>query len=291
MAPSMCSSSYSSRGSTSTSCAASWVTRRDTSTRSAAAATGSCFRGSGERSLDRLHVGAAVVPGRGGEEATRQRPVLAGSDDIRSGNSHRRRASHPSCGRSCFVNDQTFAQIDGDTDSASSFGDPLPGDLDVRAVLDEEQLYLHAATVGVPLHWKVKSLLIGELSERSNVPAKTLRFYEGVGVLPEPPRTANGYRNYDDNALDRLAFIASAQAAGLTLAEISDVIVIRDEGDAPCVHVVALLDAKAAAITRQISELRRLQRELHRLRSRAADIDPADCAPATVCEVLQPQGR
>ena len=147
------------------------------------------------------------------------------------------------------------------------------------------------ATVGLPPHWKVKSLLIGELSERSNVPAKTLRFYEDIGVLQEPPRTANGYRNYDGRALDRLAFIASAQAAGLTLAEIRDVIVIRDEGDAPCVHVVALLDAKAAAITRQISELRTLQQELDRLRRRSADVDPAGCAPATVCEVLQPQGR
>src|SRR3546814_8918106 len=73
-------------------------------------------------------------------------------------------------------------------------------------------------TVWVPSHWKVKSLLIGELSERSNVPAKTLRFYEDVGVLPPPARTSSGYRDYDNSALDRLRFIASAQGAGLSLA-------------------------------------------------------------------------
>src|SRR3546814_10387180 len=91
-------------------------------------------------------------------------------------------------------------------------------------------------TVWVPSHWKVKSLLIGELSERSNVPAKTLRFYEDVGVLPPPARTSSGYRDYDNSALDRLRFIASAQGAGLSLAEIREVIGIRDEGGIPCAH-------------------------------------------------------
>lgn|SRR3546814_352007 len=146
-------------------------------------------------------------------------------------------------------------------------------------------------TVWVPSHWKVKSLLIGELSERSNVPAKTLRFYEDVGVLPPPARTSSGYRDYDNSALDRLRFIASAQGAGLSLAEIREVIGIRDDGGIPCAHVLDLLDAKAAAVARQISELRNLQGELDRLRSRAAEVDPADCAPGSVCEVLHPRSR
>ena len=134
-------------------------------------------------------------------------------------------------------------------------------------------------------------MLIGELSKRANVPTKTLRFYEDVGVLPEPARTPSGYRDYDDSALDRLRFIASAQAAGLTLTEIREVIGIRDDGSAPCQHVAALLDAKSAAVARQISELRRLQGELDRLRNRAAKVDPADCAPGSVCEVLHPSRR
>src|SRR5690606_4499093 len=114
-------------------------------------------------------------------------------------------------------------------------------------------------------------------SQRSGVPAKTLRFYEDAGVLPPPARTAGGYRDYDDGALDRLAFLRAAQAAGLTLAEIRGVMTIRGGGSAPCSHVVELLDAKAAAVTEQLAELRKLKGELDRLRQQAAGVDPAAC--------------
>lgn len=131
-------------------------------------------------------------------------------------------------------------------------------------------------------------MLIGEPSQRSGVRAKTLRFYEDAGVLPPPERTASGYRDYRDDALNRLAFIRSAQAAGLTLAEIRGVVTIRDGGTPPCSHVVELLDAKAAEVDRQMSELRTLKRELTRLRSRAPAVDPVACDPRSVCEVLSP---
>lgn len=131
-------------------------------------------------------------------------------------------------------------------------------------------------------------MLIGDLADRSGVPAKTLRFYEAAGVLPAPPRTAGGYRNYDDGALDRLAFIRSAKAAGLTLAEIRGVIAIREAGSAPCSHVAGLLDAKAAAVTHQIAELRKLEAELDLLREQAAAANPDACHPRSVCHVLSP---
>ena len=134
-------------------------------------------------------------------------------------------------------------------------------------------------------------MLIGELASRGGVTAKTLRFYEKIGVLPEPVRTPAGYRQYSEDSLDRLAFIHAAQAAGLTLAEVRTIITIRDGGSAPCSHVVELLDAKAAALTRQLTELRKLERELVRLRERAVSLDPAACDPRSVCEVLLPAAR
>lgn len=134
-------------------------------------------------------------------------------------------------------------------------------------------------------------MLIGEVAERSGVTAKTLRFYEDAGVLSPPGRTPSGYRDYDDSALERLAFIRAAQAAGLTLAEIRDVIAIREGGRAPCSHVRELLDAKAAAATRQITELRRLKGELDRLRARATEVDPSTCRPGSVCAVLLSDDR
>lgn len=129
-------------------------------------------------------------------------------------------------------------------------------------------------------------MLIGELAARTGVPARTLRFYEEAGVLPEPDRTPAGYRVYDGGAVDRLAFIRSAQAAALTLAEIRTVIGIRDGGSAPCAHVVELLDEKTATVTRQLAELRALKRELDRLRALAREIDPSTCDPGSICVVL-----
>jgi DNA-binding transcriptional MerR regulator len=127
---------------------------------------------------------------------------------------------------------------------------------------------------------------IGELAERSGLTAKTLRFYEQAGVLPEPEREKSGYRNYHDDAVARLAFVKAAQAAGLTLSEIRQVIVVREHEGAPCSHVVALLDAHATELTRRIVELTALREQVLRLRERSKDLDPAQCSATTVCDII-----
>lgn len=127
---------------------------------------------------------------------------------------------------------------------------------------------------------------IGELAARTGLTTKTLRFYESAGVLPAPQRRPSGYRAYDEGAVDRLAFVRAAQAAGLTLAEIRDVIAVRDGVGAPCHHVVALLDAHAADLDRRIAELVTLRADVERLRRRAGTLDPATCSPAAVCQVI-----
>ena len=146
------------------------------------------------------------------------------------------------------------------------------------------------ATVELPLHWKVKSydalVRIGELAARTGLTTKTIRFYESAGVLPAPQRRPSGYREYDAGAVDRLAFVRAAQAAGLTLAEIRDVIAIRDSSGAPCNHVLTLLDSHAADLDRRIAELTALRADVERLRRRASTLDPATCSPAAICQVV-----
>ena len=68
---------------------------------------------------------------------------------------------------------------------------------------------------------------IGELAAASGVPAKTIRYYEDIGVLDAPPRTPSGYRDDTADAADRLAFIRSARAVGLTLGEIRQIPALR----------------------------------------------------------------
>ena len=84
-------------------------------------------------------------------------------------------------------------------------------------------------------------MLIGDLATRAGLSAKAIRLYEQAGLLPQPPRTPGGYRDYPAGAVDRLAFIRHAQAAGFTLADIRGVLAIRDSGQAPCEHVSALI--------------------------------------------------
>ncbi len=127
---------------------------------------------------------------------------------------------------------------------------------------------------------------IGQLSQRSGVPATALRYYEKVGLLERPGRTPSGYRAYDRSALTRVAFIRAAQAVGLSLAQIRDVISIRDGGTAPCGHVVELIERRRSEVRERIEELRRLEQELDRVGARAKRVDPADCGPSGICAVI-----
>lgn len=127
---------------------------------------------------------------------------------------------------------------------------------------------------------------IGELARASGVPVKTIRYYEDIGVLEPAGRTPSGYREFAAAALDRLAFIRSAQAVGLTLGEIRGIVALRDDGQAPCGHVLDLLRTRSTEIDRTIRQLRALQGELARLVDRAKALDPADCDPRRVCHLV-----
>ena len=131
---------------------------------------------------------------------------------------------------------------------------------------------------------------IGEIAAQIGLTVKTLRFYESAGVLPAPARRPSGYRDYDKAALARLRFVKAAQAAGLTLAEIRQVVAVREHSGPPCRHVTALLDTHAADLDRRIAELTGLRAEVQRLRDRAELLDPADCADAAVCHVIPTAG-
>ena len=80
-------------------------------------------------------------------------------------------------------------------------------------------------------------LKIGEVSQASGIGIEALRFYERSGILGKPARTASGYRVYDANMLDRLAFIKKAQTLGFSLDEIRHIIAESIAGESPCAEV------------------------------------------------------
>ena len=129
-------------------------------------------------------------------------------------------------------------------------------------------------------------MLIGEVASRSGVSAKTIRYYEAVGLLPIAERHANGYRDYSEPILDRLSFIRAAQSSGFTLGEIRGIIGFRDQGKVRCEHVQELIDQHAADVEQRIAELQHTRRELGRLARRARQLDPTECQPSAVCHIL-----
>jgi DNA-binding transcriptional MerR regulator len=118
---------------------------------------------------------------------------------------------------------------------------------------------------------------IGEVAALAQVPAKTIRFWEGEHLLPEPARTPAGCRDYGPAIPERIGFIRQAQAAGLTLDAIGQVLDIRDGGAPPRVHVTTLIARRLAEVQARLAELTRTRDQLAALAERAAAQDPADC--------------
>lgn len=132
---------------------------------------------------------------------------------------------------------------------------------------------------------------IGQIAGQANVSTKTIRYYESIGLLPEPERLENGYRDYDERAVDRLGFIRDAQASGLSLDEISAIVDLRDQGSVTCGHVTALLEQHLADLDRHIADLRRTRKELAAMTERAKVMDPTTCTDPNRCQTIVPTGR
>jgi DNA-binding transcriptional MerR regulator len=118
-------------------------------------------------------------------------------------------------------------------------------------------------------------LTVGQLARATGVPAKTIRYYEQVGVLPVPRRSDAGYRHYSRHDVHRLLFIRRARALGLSLAKLKALTAELDHGECltmrPRLH--ALVAEQLRLVQQQIAEFQVLERQLaqvlHRLQTTA----------------------
>lgn len=104
--------------------------------------------------------------------------------------------------------------------------------------------------------------MIGEVAKEFGLRPGTLRYWEGLRILPSPKRSAGGYRLYDGGARQRLAFIGNAKSLGLTLKEIRQIIAARNSGRFPCDSVRTTLAAHVRSIDQQIAKLQALKTDL-----------------------------
>jgi DNA-binding transcriptional MerR regulator len=109
------------------------------------------------------------------------------------------------------------------------------------------------------------ALTVSALANQAGLSADTVRYYERVGLLPQPARSAAGYRLYDHAAVGRLQLIKGAQRAGLRLREIGELLQVADQGQCPCGHTETLLRERLVEVRTELDRLRALEADLTRL--------------------------
>jgi DNA-binding transcriptional MerR regulator len=105
-------------------------------------------------------------------------------------------------------------------------------------------------------------LKIGEVARRSGVGIETLRFYEKLGLIDSPRRTASGYRLYTADIIERLEFIRRAQVLGFSLSEIARIIAEKEAGQSPCSDVREIVRRRLQDLDEQMREMKRYRDEL-----------------------------
>ena len=110
----------------------------------------------------------------------------------------------------------------------------------------------------------LRHMQIGEVAKNVGVSVQTVRFYEGQGLMPSPPRKESGYRLYAEADLKRLLFIRQAKALGFSLDEIRTILRMREAGQCPCASVLRLAEQHLKTVEHQIRHLTTFQDEVRR---------------------------
>jgi MerR family mercuric resistance operon transcriptional regulator len=123
----------------------------------------------------------------------------------------------------------------------------------------------------------VKGLQRAELARRTGCNLETVRYYEKIGLLPAPPRTAGGYRVYDLLHEGRLRFVLRARELGFSLDEIRELLRLVDERDQPCAEARAVAAAHLEDVRTKIADLKRMERVLKEVVAQCADGTLPEC--------------
>ena len=134
----------------------------------------------------------------------------------------------------------------------------------------------------------MKPLPIGALSRETGVKVPTIRYYEEVGLLPQPDRADNNRRTYGPDAVRRLRFIRHARELGFEVDAIRQLLALADEPDRPCHEADVIARAHLADIEDRIARLTALRAEVRRMVEQCAQGEVKDCR---VIEVLADHGE
>ena len=132
------------------------------------------------------------------------------------------------------------------------------------------------------------ALTIGELGKATDTKVETVRYYERIGLLPKPARTAGNYRAYGAAELGRLSFIRRARDLGFPLDQVRALLDLSDDCTRDCATVDALASEHLREVDRKIADLTALRRELDALLTSCKGGTVADCR---IIEALGPSAK
>lgn len=118
---------------------------------------------------------------------------------------------------------------------------------------------------------------IGEAAKRSGVPAKTIRYYEDIGLIPPAGRTESGYRDYGTAEVEILRFVNRARSLGFSVHDVGELLTLwRDRGRASA-DVRRIAQGHVDAVDRKIAELQAIKQTLEGLIHRCHGDDRPEC--------------
>lgn len=127
---------------------------------------------------------------------------------------------------------------------------------------------------------------IKQVSQITGVSTESIRYYERIGIMPPPRRADNKYRQYDDQAVQRLSFIRRARYFDFSLDHIREILTFRDKGIPPCDFVLDLVRQKTNDIQDRIRDLEQLRDELEALQ-KFEQSEPTNAKTECVCQILE----
>ena len=127
-------------------------------------------------------------------------------------------------------------------------------------------------------HVSRRGLQRAELARRPGCNLETIRYYEKIGMIPDPPRTPAGYRVYDTSHVSRLKFILRARELGFSIDETRGLLDLVDGGDQTCAEVKERTERHLADVRAKIADLKRIEKVLSATAKRCSGEDVPECA-------------
>lgn len=123
----------------------------------------------------------------------------------------------------------------------------------------------------------LRGMLIGESSLRTGVNIETIRYYERIGIMPNPTRNVSGHRLYDEEQMKHLVFVKRSRELGFSLEHIRELITLVDVGAFTCAEVHTIATSHLKNVRQKMVDLRRMERLLKSMADECSRGDVPEC--------------